>query len=166
MTPEPGVLVSGGTPPNFSRWRQPAATASQPRRRAQSSCGGGSAPSGAGTRVSQPRGPGRAPRFLPLPPAALGSGQVKRRCRSGCRCRCRYHRRPAGSASQPNAVIRLDAASLAAASRHEPPPSRPRPLSPRPRPQPRLPVTPPSRHVTPQGGEPGYRLQTGRLAPR
>lgn len=65
MTPEPGVLMSGGTPPNFSRWRRPAATASQPRRRAQSSCGGGSAPSGAGTRVSRPRGPGRAPRFLP-----------------------------------------------------------------------------------------------------
>lgn len=156
-------------PLNFSRWRSSEATASQSRRRAQSSCGGGSAPSGAGTRAPRPRGVGRAP--LPFPTTGRSRRRPSRtplpcrcRCRSGCRCRCRYHRRPAGSASQPNAVIRLDAASPGAASCHEPSHSRPRPL---PAPlQPRIATTPPSRHVTPQGGGPGYLLQLGLPAPR
>lgn len=56
-------------PPNFSRSRSPAATASQPRRRAPSSRGGGSAPGGEGTLGPRPaRGPGQTPLpSLPLP---------------------------------------------------------------------------------------------------
>lgn len=116
-------------PPNFSRLRSPAVTASQPGRRAQSSRGGDSAP--------PPAGQGGTPSFLTA--TAVGGGRVERRCRPGCRCRClcRYHRRPAGSASQQNAVIHLDAAFLGAASRHEPSHPNARPsLSPAPSPGP------------------------------
>lgn len=118
-------------PPNFSRLRSPAITASQPGRRAQSSRGRGSAP--------PPAGQGGTPSFLTA--TTVGGGRVERRCRPGCRCRCRclcrYHRRPAGSASQQNAVIHLDAAFLGAASRHEPSHPNARPsLSPAPSPGP------------------------------
>lgn len=81
VTPESGALVSGGTPVlNFSRLRSPAVTASQPRRRAQASRGGGSARSGERTRAPPPAGQGgttfllyryrsrRWPSRTPLPP--------------------------------------------------------------------------------------------------
>lgn len=103
---------------NFSRLRSPAGTESQPGRRAQASRGGGSARSGERTRAPPPAGQGGTSSFSTA--TALGGGRVERRCRPGCRCRCRYHRRPAGSASQQNAVIRPDTAFLGAASRHQP----------------------------------------------
>lgn len=124
VTRESGALASGGTPQLLSLAVAsgncepvPAEGAVEPRR----GLGPRETPSPLG------RGPGRTTPSFP-PAAALGGGQVERRSRSraAAAAGCRYHRRPAGSASQPNAVIRPDAASPGAASRHEPSQARAR----------------------------------------
>lgn len=145
VTPESGALVSAGTPQLLSvvvagGKCEPAPTEGtvKPRRGLGPERRANSGP-------PPPAGQGGTPSFSTA--TALGGGRVERRCCPGCRCHCccRYHRRPAGSASQPNAVIHPDAAFLGAESHHEPshPNARPsRSPAPSPGPGPRpLPVT-------------------------
>lgn len=118
VTPESGALVSAGTPQLLSV-PVTAVTTRQPDG-GHSLAAVGARP-GAARELRPLRPRARAEPFpsLPLPLSAVAESSAAV-APAGCRCHCRYHRRPAGSASQQNAVIHPDAAFLGAASRHEP----------------------------------------------
>lgn len=143
VTPESGALVSAGTPQLLSV-PVTAVTASQPDGGHSLAAVGARPGAARELRPLRPRARAEPLPSLPLPLSAVAESSAAV-APAGCRCHCRYHRRPAGSASQQNAVIHPDAAFLGAASRHEPShpkarPSRSPASGPGPWPRP-LPVT-------------------------